>query len=473
MRVVLLAGAVVCLLAGCGSTREATAPSLQSYGLGIELPAGWQGYVGRGLLVATSFPLKDPGPGWLDAGPPGPHDAQIVVLERDGGPPHIPLVDYQHITEPIAVRAEDFNNGSTLTATETVSQSVAQRAVEVNGRKFEVFVTLGVPRPDASHVAAANDVLATLRIDDVPPPTGSVAPPTFSALEGWQVVDSGPQLWRVEGNDGYAIASTSPIHDAPEATPDRSVAALAPGGALIQVRVQQSALLPFTPSPQARLPKVRDFPPYPPGEERPGVIHLRDGANLDNRSYNTTIDIYIRSPSLSPNVVARTQAMLDRLVLPDWGPWDQNAQRIPARLSFTPTDGWTDVQHTDTRDSRVQFAWTTNVPLAGNDARTKEPINTATTLPPNGIVITASRRTEVADADAVSFVPMSQPLTLASGRFSTGQYENQPAPNVSKYAIDAKIRDSYINIEVLLGAPDPSPQLKNTAEQALQRLVVP
>lgn len=68
---------------------------------------------------------------------------------------------------------------------------------------------------------------------------------------------------------------------------------------------------------------------------------------------------------------------------------------------------------------------------------------------------------------------MSQPLTLASGRFSTGQYENQPAPNVSKYAINAKTRNTYINVEVLLGTPDPSPQLKSTAEQALQRLVVP
>ena len=95
------------------------------------------------------------------------------------------------------------------------------------------------------------------------------------------------------------------------------------------------------------------------------------------------------------------------------------------------------------------------------------------TLPTNGIVITATRRTAVDDADAASFVPMSEPLTLASGRFSTGQYENQPAPNVSKYAVDAKIRDSYINVEVLLGSPDPNPQLTKTAEQALQRLVVP
>ena len=469
----LIAGAITCLLTGCGSMQEAVAPSLLSYGLGIELPAHWQGYVGRGLLVATSFALDDPGLGWLDAGPPGPDDVQIVVLERDGGPPHAPLVDYEPLSLPVTVRGEDFDNESTLTAAETANQSVGHRAVEIHGRKFEVFVTLGVPQPDATLVSAANAVLATLRVDDVPPPTGSVSPPTFPALDGWQVVDSGPQRIRVEGNDGFAIASTSPIHDASEAIPDRSVAALAPGGALIQVRVQQSALLPFTRSPQARLPKVRDFPPYPPGEERPGVIHLRDGANLDNRSYNTTIDVYIRSPSLSPNVVARTQAMLDRLVLPDWGPWDQNAQRIPARLSFTPADGWTDVQHTDKRDSRVQFAWTTNVPLAGNDVRTKEPRDTAMTLPTNGIVITATRRTAVDDADAASFVPMSEPLTLASGRFSTGQYENQPAPNVSKYAVDAKIRDSYINVEVLLGSPDPNPQLTKTAEQALQRLVVP
>lgn len=401
MRVLLLAGAVVCLLAGCGSTREAAAPSLLSYGLGIELPAGWQGYVGRGLLVATSFALKDPERGWLDAGPPGPHDAQIVVLERDGGPPHAPLIDYEPITAPITVRGEDFNNGSTLTAAETARQSGAHRAVEINGRKFEVFVTLGVAQPHATDVTAANAVLATLRVDDVPPPTGSVAPPTFSALEGWQVVDSGPQLWRVEGNDGYAIASTSPIHDAAEATPDRSVAALAPGGALIQVRLQQSALLPFTSAPRARLPTVREFPPYPPGDERPGVIHLGDGAELNDRSYNTTIDVYIRSPSLSPDTFARTQAMLDRLVLPDWGTWDQNAQRVPTRLSFTPTHGWNNIQSTDTRDPRVQFAWTTNVPLAGNDTRTKEPINSATTLP----------RTESSSPPAAGPKSPTQPAT--------------------------------------------------------------
>ena len=120
--------------------------------------------------------MDDPGAGWLDAGPPGPDDVQIVVLESDGGPPHAPLVDYENVALPITVRGEDFNNGSTLTAAETASQSVAHRAVEINGRKFEVFVTLGAPQPDATHITAANAVLATLRVDAGPPPTGSVSP---------------------------------------------------------------------------------------------------------------------------------------------------------------------------------------------------------------------------------------------------------------------------------------------------------
>lgn len=145
---------------------------------------------------------------------------------------------------------------------------------------------------------------------------------------------------------------------------------------------------------------------------------------------------------------------------------------IPAGLlAFAPAVGWSTLQSQDPNNPGVKFAWAANVPFAAGDSVSGEPSNTARMLAPDGIIVYASSLPTVADTS--SYSDRQLPLKLSDGQFVTGQYENQPAQNVSKYMINAHVNGQYVYVEVLFGSPQPTTQMQSDADEELARLAVP
>jgi hypothetical protein len=140
-------------------------------------------------------------------------------------------------------------------------------------------------------------------------------------------------------------------------------------------------------------------------------------------------------------------------------------------LALSAAAGWNTLQTKDPNNPQVQFVWAANVPFAAGDSVSGEPINTAKGLPAAGVVVYASSLPTV--PDATGYTDTNLPLKLSDGQFVTGQYENQPAPNVSKYMINAHVDGQYVYVEVMFGVPQPTAEMRNEAEQELARLSVP
>jgi len=147
------------------------------------------------------------------------------------------------------------------------------------------------------------------------------------------------------------------------------------------------------------------------------------------------------------------------------------ATRTPPVLAFTPAAGWNTLQTRDATHAGIQFGWAANVPFAPGDAATGEPIETVKTLPADGIALYASSLPKVSDDAA--YRNLQLPLKLSDGYFLTGQYENQPAPNVSKYLINAHVNGQYVFAEVYFGTSEPGAELLRAAAEELGRLSVP
>jgi hypothetical protein len=143
----------------------------------------------------------------------------------------------------------------------------------------------------------------------------------------------------------------------------------------------------------------------------------------------------------------------------------------PPVLAFAPASGWNTAQSRDPRNPRVEFVWAANVPFAGDDSVTGEPVHTARAMGPTGILVYASSLPTV--PDATGYRDVRPPITLSDGDFFTGQYENQPALNVSKYMINGHVNGRYVFVEVLFGTPNPDAELRRAADEELSRLLVP
>lgn len=143
----------------------------------------------------------------------------------------------------------------------------------------------------------------------------------------------------------------------------------------------------------------------------------------------------------------------------------------PTVLAFAPAADWNTLQSQDPRQPEVQFAWAANIPFAPDDRLTGEPIETAKLLPTNGILVYASMLPQVPDASG--YRDVGGPIELADGQFLSGGFENQPAPNVSEVQINARIRGRFVYAVVMFGTNEPSAELRQAAQQELERLLIP
>jgi len=143
-------------------------------------------------------------------------------------------------------------------------------------------------------------------------------------------------------------------------------------------------------------------------------------------------------------------------------------------LAFAPAEGWNTVTTSigpfppDTVE--VQVAWAANVPFAGGDSGQEFPTETLRSLPSNGIAFEATLVDAVGDPD---IYPVDElPLQLASGQF-LDQNHAQPAPNLSRIQLHAKINGHYVAVRVYFGTTSPSEELLGQAQAELDRLLVP
>jgi len=138
---------------------------LEAYGVSLELPAGWDGRIGRradGYVVAhaASFPL-----------PPTDADFALATTERlPAGGVAVVLVEYEPALAgtplfaspgpPKTLAPGEFSPTTLLRR--LPGQSGLQRFFSHAGRAFCLYVVVGAARPDATLAAQAGSVVATL-----------------------------------------------------------------------------------------------------------------------------------------------------------------------------------------------------------------------------------------------------------------------------------------------------------------------
>jgi hypothetical protein len=117
------------------------------------------------------------------------------------------------------------------------------------------------------------------------------------------------------------------------------------------------------------------------------------------------------------------------------------------------------------------MALASTVPVIDAHAGSGSPTQTLRSLPRGGVIEQASLAQSVHDPE--NYPVRRLPLSLSDGYFLTRGYEGQPAPNVSKRIIYARVDHEYLLIQVWFGQQHPTPLQTCAAEAELARLVVP
>ena len=343
LRRLAVAAAVVVGAGGCGGSvgddgvaRDGAAaprPGEARYGLAIAFPAGWHGRIRRGAVHAATTPLPDEHAGWARevARRLRSDDAFLVLYETEPRP-ELPVGDgeFPDLRGPLSFSASDVATSDGVTEDSRASgHGFARRTFSVNGRLFVVFVEFGSRRPSGATLAGVNELLASLRVERGDFYPGTVRPAEFKPRPRWDVGTSGPDDVRADGEWVTAWAATVPYADAWNALPpSKTLNDLPRDGILIWVSLGRNNRFPpdtagedaFPPRTPPFLLKqferreswegqVRDIPEY--------VLWgtVRSQYQLDLR-------VYFGQPDPSEEMLAEAQAMVDGLVLPDWGPWE-------------------------------------------------------------------------------------------------------------------------------------------------------
>jgi hypothetical protein len=255
---------------------------IAGYGLTMRLPQGWQGNVRSGDFRAEG------------------NDIELRLVER-GGTDAIFAAG-----RPPRLWPSEFVRGESAPA-------ATGRFLQLNGRRFLLSVESGSMPPSAEALAETNAALASLAIEAGDFYPGAVAPATFAAADGWTTGTGGAAEVEPGGYGTFTWASTAPYLDTPGSLPPReTLERLPPDGIVITVWL-------WTPVAEfRRLPDrilladaevqgdwVRDLPLHRIMATRPG-------------EYNADVWIFFGRVEPTESQLARAQAELDRLRLPDW-----------------------------------------------------------------------------------------------------------------------------------------------------------
>jgi hypothetical protein len=341
---VAFATGVALLAAGCGALRstdhEGQAPGGKvlagkrklgpRYGVALTLPTGWDGQLGRGAVHAASFPL----PGSLSAWAPNAikklktGDLLVSVFENESQrSPPLDLAQYRKLSGQMRLDSNDFKSFDAITEDSRASgHGYARRMFQVSGRFFVLFVEAGERVPSPSQLGALNEFLGSLTVqagDFVP---GTVEPARFSHRTGWFVGTSGVDEARADGEFTSSWASTIPYADEWNALPQKTLGRLPRDGIVIWLGLSRSNRFP----PDRGGSKTVQEPPFLLShfEQRAGWEgQVRDLPEYVlwgtvHRQYQVDLHVYFGQPDPSKPMLDKAQAMLDGVLLPDWGPWE-------------------------------------------------------------------------------------------------------------------------------------------------------
>jgi hypothetical protein len=317
VRALALVLVVLALGFACGSgSRESAgaSPDLERYGLSLSVPDGWDGEITRGTVRFANRGLPGfPGPWQLERG-----DLVVEVLERD-----TPLADPAAVHAVPRLAADDFVPPEP--GTYPGRWGIARADFALAGRWFTVLAESGSRPVAADDLEQANTILASLSARPGDPYSGEVQPARFAPAAGWHTGSSGPRPEGAEGDWTTTWAATTPYRDAWNAFPQGTLASLSRDGILVWVSLSRfadpagaRAGFPVRPRPY-RLDdfdvltrwegQVRDLPEY------------RLWTRVEGQ-YDVDLRVYFGRPDPTEDMLAGAQDELDRLTLPDWGPWE-------------------------------------------------------------------------------------------------------------------------------------------------------
>ena len=314
------------------TTPSAASPraTMAANGLEVAVPSGWHGRLRRGLLTLATIPLPA-----VDTRAPGlsrrlGRRGVLLRLEEWGVDPttgRLPPV--ARLQGPLRIGAGNLVSLRTRRDWRVPpGHAFAVRFFALRGRAFALRVEFGSDPPAAASLAAANRVLATLRVAPGDRYAGTLPPPSFAPAPGWWSGSDGPGLSVVNGEQAAGWASTVPWRDERWALPRNTLRTLPADG--IVIRVFLSAGYASWP-PYVRLPG-RPFvrPPFRletfegPLSWEGQVRDIPDFVLVGRvyGAYDVDLHVYFGRARPTAAMWRSAQAALDRLRLPVWPRWE-------------------------------------------------------------------------------------------------------------------------------------------------------
>lgn len=266
---------------------------LDGYGIQLVLPPGWKGGVSHGLVEFAGDGLE------------------LKLLENAGS--DAPFVTARQPLQLVPTEFVPREPGSSVNAS-----AITTRSFISAGRRFVLSATAASLPPSADADAAANAALATLKVEPGDFYPGIVEPAVFRPAPGWHTGTSGPAEVDPDSEGTFTWAATIPYLDPPNALPmQRTLDALPPDGIVIFVSLLRSHHW------QNGFPALRL--PYDLGEAERGPFEGVPGDRATYRitarapgGYDLMLWLFFGRPEPTREQLARAEAQLQRLTLPDW-----------------------------------------------------------------------------------------------------------------------------------------------------------
>jgi hypothetical protein len=321
-----LAVALAAFAAGCGGA-EAPPPSpvgdeartLGGYGLRVTASPRWDAEISRGAvrLANRALPPLGGGPRALEPG-----DLVVEVLERELPDDERAAVPVVSATPPITADAFAAPEDGTYPA----HHGVLVRPFSVAGRVFVLFAEAGSRPVEDTTVEEANQILATLEVEPGDFYPGAVDPPSFAPAGGWHEGSSGPRPRGPDSEWATGWAATVPYRDEWNALPPRKTIEALPADAIvIWVGLSRFAALGLA-EPDAGPPsfpyRLSDFVRHAEWEGQVGDVPEYELVRRVPGQYELNVRIYFGRGDPSAEMRDAAEAALERLRLPDWGPWE-------------------------------------------------------------------------------------------------------------------------------------------------------
>ena len=291
---------LVVLATACGSA--APGARMERYGISLEVPAGWDGKLSRGLIRIARG------------------DVSVVLYEYETD--NAAAAAYFKDDWPVRLEAADF--GRRPPGDENT------RSVSVAGRLFSVF-TESAGAPSGEELEDLNEALASIEVESGDFYPGAVQPVGCPERPGWHVVSSGASPRYPYGEFAHTAAATIPYrNDPPDLPPVRTLEALPSDGILVWVGMSRDTRVPPSRVEQATAFERRRPPPYRiadlervvgwEGQVR-DIPDYRLWAVTGDR-YLVDVRVYFGRARPTEAMLAEADALLRGLRFPDWGPWE-------------------------------------------------------------------------------------------------------------------------------------------------------